>query len=115
MIKFIPLAALLAGAALVPQVAFAQTTPSNPTTDANPQPVMVCRAARANEVATATVVATKASMVCRAIDMKAMMAGPAGMKDMKTADDANKAWQTFLNTQFQSPQTQGGGAGGGAG
>ena len=114
--KLIPLAALIAGVAIVPQAAMAQAT-TTVTTDNGT--MMVCRAAKSSESAVAYINASKAAVVCRPIDMKAWMAGPPGMASMKTPDDVNKAWQKFLSTQLQgggqATDIQGGGAGGGGG
>lgn len=95
----LPIAALIAGTVLAPQLAQA----ADDKMMAAPPAMMICRAAKSGEMSNASMSSDK--MVCKNLDMKALMASPA-MKNAKTHDEMVKALQDFLTNGLS------GGAGG---
>jgi hypothetical protein len=97
---------VIAAIGLMPLVASAQAAPAAspaapaaaPAAPAAAAPVLMCRAARVAETATAEVIVTHAQLVCRPVNMTTVRAGP-NMSSAKTAADADKMWKDFIERE----------------
>lgn len=90
------LAALVGSLALAPQLVSAADEKMSTAPAGNM--MVMCHAPKTGEKANTQMMTDKSMWVCTPADMKKMMAGP-DMTNVKTAEEANKAWKAFLESQ----------------
>ena len=101
MIRPLLLAAVVGSLALAPQLASAV---ENPVTPVMAPMIVMCHAPKTGEKGNTMMMGDKSMWMCKPVDMKKMMSGP-DMTNVKTMEDANKAWKAHLQAEVMRGQS----------